>query len=379
MNSEKLQFWFVNDELPRVNDYTNKLEFIDAGGLRYGLARKWGTSDFRAYLGNYEIGKIWWANGGFVIDITKEFGKGIFAIVGYIFDDFIFVENEYMDEVLKNGVSLEDFVITVLKNNNIDAVITDNHYISSALCRGGYISALLLKDAIHVDFKDKIDDESVLLVKAGMFNYDDLPMEEEANINCDDEVWIVSNYMERINDWKYKEKHESAKQLVYTMSMIEKANYDDYRYRLYFGEYEIGILELPEDRNEKHFLLVGSPENALSDSIASRLEHIFGMRVDVSFETMDSLIKQNHTIESFVSMILGEKLDAVITDDSQRIWELLHNGYQVICSLNDILNRNIKCKPNLFFRGGHYEDRRVILVKLNPQDWLSCADELDDE
>ena len=128
MNSEKLQFWFVNDELPRTNDYMNKLEFIDAGGLRYGLSRKWGTSDFRAYLGNYEIGRIWWVDGGFAIDLTKEFGNGILAAIGCLFNDFIFIENEYMDEVIKNGVSLEDFVITVLKNNNIDAVITDNHY-----------------------------------------------------------------------------------------------------------------------------------------------------------------------------------------------------------------------------------------------------------
>ena len=103
------------------------------------------------------------------------------------------------------------------------------------------------------------------------------------------------------------------------------------------------------------------------------------MRINIPFEIMDSLIKQKHTIESFVSMILGEELDAIITDDSQRIWELLHNGYQVICSLNDILHRNIKYKPNLFFRGRRYEDRRVILVKLDSHDWLSCTDELDDE
>lgn len=46
MNNEKLRFWFVNDELPRANDYMDKLEFIDSGGLRYGLSRKWETSDF---------------------------------------------------------------------------------------------------------------------------------------------------------------------------------------------------------------------------------------------------------------------------------------------------------------------------------------------
>lgn len=100
------------------------------------------------------------------------------------------------------------------------------------------------------------------------------------------------------------------------------------------------------------------------------LEESLKEAITISFETMDSLIRQEHTIESFITTIMGEEYDAVVTDEPEKIWELLNNGYRVLCSLNDILHYDVKNNPNRFYYGGYHKVEKIILIKFNFHDWI---------
>lgn len=375
MKSEKLRLWFVEDNFPRSGDYEHQLPIKNLQEMQEAAkVAPFSGDGLRMYLGDYEIGKLWKAeNDEFFVGITAEYGNGILAVIDGIFDLYTYITKAQFEEIFKNGISLEEFIVTILAANGVDAVVTDNPNIAKSLINSGYMSALALKDAAHVDIRDGSDNESVLFIKHCIRDTDSPKEVAELPIKKN-KLWFVRDDAPRHEDYTKQIKVTSAGELLAQIDEITQTS-DTPEVRVYLGEYEIGgiakyyegVIPVPRREDEASFAIQSSGDYAADytgESIGARLEYIFGTWAAISSEKMDELLaKEELTIEELVEASMNDYFKAVVTDDSKRIWELLHSGYTVLCTLNDILHQDIK--NNYDYLAKYKDDKRVILVSIN--------------
>lgn len=370
--NKKLRPWFVKDNPSQINDYKQKLRINNAQKLR-DIEKK---EKIVMYLGNYMIGRILWNRDSFCFLCTEKLENSIFGILEHFNKGKgIEISESKLDEIIKNGISIEEFVYDICKENGLDVVVTDEQQIAIELIEEGYLPVLAFKDAIPESFRDNYkDDEEVVFVKYTVYNSDTDYNEEEASCNSDidyyeeeikkisfpnNKLWFVQDDVEPFSDYEKRLEITSAKQLSDFIDEKDEFN-PATLVRMYLGEYEIGTIKYyPEDNT----FCIEESRNWWSENIAERVCDVcVGNTLgEIPYEKMDYLIGREFSIEEFLPICIWDYYETQIEDNPNRIWELIHNGYMIICKVNDILHSYIKNNQGILETYMH--DKRVVLIK----------------
>ena len=364
MQSKKLRPWIVIDGFPRCNDWTYRLVIKNSEDLRSALMES--GDGIRMYLGAYEIGRIEGVEGAFTCGVTAKSGNGILAVLDGIFNKEANITDEAMDEIIENGISLEDFLQIALSVSGGDVIITDDPKICMVLLQTGYVHVLALKDAVREDLRDQSTEENVLLIKFSVssesienMEFEELPLPKNKLWFVNDDYYQSEDYIKAIRIFE-PASSEELRSLIKSHAIDPEIPC----LRMYLGEYEIGAVS--ESAEEECFIVESSYNWCLSENIGERMNWLFGMMLGIPYENMDSLLGKELSVEEFIAVSMAKWYEVEITDSKERIWELLHSGYMTVCTVNDMLHLDIRCNPGLLER--YKDDKRVILVKMSLDD-----------
>lgn len=381
MQNEKLRPWFVDDKLPRHEDYNHMLRVQSAEELRQVIDKlDQEGSRVRMYLGDYELGVVDFEdNLDFYFDMTNTFGNGIFSTLDGIFELPFFspqIRSRKMDEVIKNECSIADFVYMVLERANLDGVVTDDPRVSAALIREGYMSVLALQDSVHEDSRNHMHDDSVLLIKYSLIEpaaSDIEPTVPALPADKENRLWFADANVNQSKDMECSLEINSVEDLLSVVSNGEEPH-DCAIVRMYLGRHEIGgITKIP---SEKSFYFESS-EVWWRENIGARVENLFGTWFEISYEKMEEFLHRELTIEEFVETAMTKRFGVIVTDNHDHIWKLLHEGYRTLCTLDGVLHTKIKNADEL--RVGYAKDRRVILVKYGLKEIFYSDEECEED
>ena len=224
MQSKKLRPWFVIDGFPRCNDWTYRLVIKNSEDLRSALMES--GDGIRMYLGAYEIGRIEGVEGAFTCGVTAKSGNGILAVLDGIFNKEANITDEAMDEIIENGISLEDFLQIALSVSGGDVIITDDPKICMVLLQTGYVHVLALKDAVREDLRDQSTEENVLLIKFSVssesienMEFEELPLPKNKLWFVNDDYYQSEDYIKAIRIFEPASSEELRSLIKVTQSI----------------------------------------------------------------------------------------------------------------------------------------------------------------
>lgn len=322
-------------------------------------------------LGDYRLGQIVVSDANlhrptFCITYSELYGEtGIAAVLSKCFNRPLWISDFRMDTYLKNGVTLEELLEDTVANTPSDIIITSDPKTCLALLRSGYKKVMRIGEALNT-YEGSFD--KILFIKHTTLDRDECYFDDSFHINSSTKlhnIWFVRNTLPQHIESANELSIDSANQLKSWLHIqYEDSHHDSASdknkpiLRMYLGNYAIGGVSWNE---QKECFEIGSTYSWPKDSFGDKLVEVCGDGILVTFDDMDKLLRNSHTIQGFFANTLLKHMDGAITDDDAEIKRLLENTYIPITALNDILRVDVR--ESLEHFSTYRKDARIVFIK----------------